>query len=996
MSLLDEWDSSGAVYGEPGVSADLLEDADTETASPRSTQQTIFALETVERHVSRGRGQVTSAAAAADCVVISTARAFLLRYDFSQGNTPVLEVQLSSAAEARATGVWLDPSGMHTLVAVVAGNTLGATAEAHYVHARWKRSRPIGKMKGVSLTAVGWNAAQVTEASTGEVVLGDDAGGLHSFSADERDKRERSAAPLYAFEGRTRTPITGLQQHALAGGRTLVLAATATRLYTFAGGPTLEALFSAYPESGDLTNFRETPGEGGVGALCAWAPPGAERSQRVAWLGVSGALHARLAPPRQQVPPYELDYLEEAALLPLPMSPGVELPVSLALTQYHLLLLVCGRVQAVNRVSGKVVQEIVLGSAVSGAPVLGLTADEAAGTIYLFTGEGLHEVAVRDEERDMWSVHLAQGEYTAANRYARTQAQRDQVTVGEAEARFAAGEHDTAARLWGRTVGAGPSFEETALRFVDAGATGALQAFLLARLDALGPDDRAQATMVATWLVELLLDQINRALLEDTAEAHTAVDDFTARLRAFLKERVNTLDVGATVHLLASYGRLDDLMHYATFRQDNEAVLEYLLQRGEAGRALAVLRRPGVSPELLYKFAPALVAAAPGPTVDAWLAAQPPLEPRRLLPALLRLGEAGAPKQARTDALRYVRFCVGRLGSTDAAVHNLAVALYAAAEDEGALLEYLAAARDPLGAPLYEPQFALRVARQGGHLKACVQLFCELNLYEDAVMLALSFDRSLATAVAARPEDDEALQRKLWLAIARYLIKAAAAAPDADAGAGVAAVNEVLREAGGKVRIEDVLPLFPDFVTIDAFKAAICASLEDYNSQIERLKGDMADATRIADALRRDMVALEQRTATLDMSEPCARCGAPVGAPPPPAAGPSGGAVPQLYLFPTGNAFHGACLAAEVIDMSPPDMSARIAGIMKRLSQVAAGEDGVPASGDAAAAKVTDLVAEFEAAVATEDPYSGEIVVRNIGRPFITAGEAAEVASWQL
>ena len=66
----------------------------------------------------------------------------------------------------------------------------------------------------------------------------------------------------------------------------------------------------------------------------------------------------------------------------------------------------------------------------------------------------------------------------------------------------------------------------------------------------------------------------------------------------------------------------------------------------------------------------------------------------------------------------------------------------------------------------------------------------------------------------------------------------------------MAAVNEVLQEAGGKVRIEDVLPLFPDFVTIDAFKAAICASLEDYNSQIERLKGDMADATRIADALR--------------------------------------------------------------------------------------------------------------------------------------------------
>lgn len=52
-SLLEEWDSSGAAFGEPGVSGDLLEDVDNEIVSPRSTQQTIFALETVERHISR-------------------------------------------------------------------------------------------------------------------------------------------------------------------------------------------------------------------------------------------------------------------------------------------------------------------------------------------------------------------------------------------------------------------------------------------------------------------------------------------------------------------------------------------------------------------------------------------------------------------------------------------------------------------------------------------------------------------------------------------------------------------------------------------------------------------------------------------------------------------------------------------------------------------------------------------------------------------------------
>ena len=53
------------------------------------------------------------------------------------------------------------------------------------------------------------------------------------------------------------------------------------------------------------------------------------------------------------------------------------------------------------------------------------------------------------------------------------------------------------------------------------------------------------------------------------------------------------------------------------------------MQRGEAERALPVLRRPGVSQELWYKFAPALMLLAPGPTVDAWMTAQPPLDPPR-------------------------------------------------------------------------------------------------------------------------------------------------------------------------------------------------------------------------------------------------------------------------------------------------------------------------------------------------------------------------------
>ena len=61
--------------------------------------------------------------------------------------------------------------------------------------------------------------------------------------------------------------------------------------------------------------------------------------------------------------------------------------------------------------------------------------------------------------------------------------------------------------------------------------------------------------------------------------------------------------------------------------------------------------------------------------VDVWTAARPALDPRRLLPALLRLGEPSAAKGPRAEALRYIQFCMSRLESTDLALHNLTVSL---------------------------------------------------------------------------------------------------------------------------------------------------------------------------------------------------------------------------------------------------------------------------------------------------------------------------------
>ena len=51
-------------------------------------------------------------------------------------------------------------------------------------------------------------------------------------------------------------------------------------------------------------------------------------------------------------------------------------------------------------------------------------------------------------------------------------------------------------------------------------------------------------------------------------------------------------------------------------------------------------------------------------------------------------------------------------------------------------------------------------------------------------------------------------------------------------GAGVGQLISLLKETQSLLKIEDVLPYFPDHVQIGTFKDEICASLESYNKQV--------------------------------------------------------------------------------------------------------------------------------------------------------------------
>lgn len=101
------------------------------------------------------------------------------------------------------------------------------------------------------------------------------------------------------------------------------------------------------------------------------------------------------------------------------------------------------------------------------------------------------------------------------------------------------------------------------------------------------------------------------------------------------------------------------------------------------------------------------------------------------------------------------------------------------------------------------------------------------------------------------------------------------------------------------IKIEDILPFFPDFVVIDDFKEEICSALEGYSAHIEALKAEMDEATRSAETIKQDIKNLQNRFVTLESTEKCSICGMAL-------------LTRQFYVFPCQHAFHADCLIGQV------------------------------------------------------------------------------------
>ncbi|KAL6659392.1 hypothetical protein ACP70R_003432 [Stipagrostis hirtigluma subsp. patula] len=1010
----------------------------------------LFSVDPLERHAARGHGAVTSMAAGSDVIVLGTSRGWLVRHDFAfEDAAHDLDLGGGRSGDHAVHRVFLDPGGKHCVATVVHPGG----AETYYHHARWPRPKLLPRLRGLLVNAVAWNRQSITEASTKEVILGTESGQIFEMAVDEADKREKYVKPLFEL-AEQREGIKALQMETAVVGnstRYYVMAVTPTRLYSFTGIGSLETVFASY--SNRAVHFMELPGEIPNSELHFFIKQ--RRAKHFGWLsGSEGSIYLGLMTAcllldlllgvefkvaynkRGVGQSYEAmpNELSEFQSVVSPSSSGDEnfvenkgffdysklgdpsiKPRSFALSEFHFLLLVGDKIKVVNRISQRIVEELVVDNTPeTSRGIIGLCSDASTGLFYAYDENSIFQVSTSDEGRDMWQVYLDMNDYAAALSHCRNPFQRDQVYLVQADAAFAAKEYYIAASFYAK-INYVLSFEEISLKFISIGEQDALRTFLLRRLDNLTKDDKMQITMISTWATELYLDKINRLLLEDStvtttnaaaepnsSEYHSIVNEF----RAFLSDSKDVLDEATTMRLLESYGRVDELVYFARLKEQYEIVVHHYIQQGEARKALEVLQRHNVPVDLVYKFAPDLIMLDAYETVESWMMARNKLNPGKLIPAMMRYVSEPHAKNETHEVIKYLEFCVKDLENEDPGVHNLLLSLYAKKDDEAQLLQFLDTkfGKAQTNGPdfFYDPKYALRLCLQEKRMRACVRIYSMMSMHEEAVALALKVDLELAKAEADKVEDDEELRKKLWLKVAKHVIEQEKGVKREN----IKKAIEFLSETNNLLKIEDILPFFPDFVLIDDFKEEICKSLKDYNSQIEQLKQEMDDATRGADNIRSDIGALAQRYTVIDREQDCGVCRRKIltvgGLHQVGRSYTSVGHMAPFYVFPCGHAFHANCLIAHVTRCSNQMQAERILDLQKRLSlmdrKAAAKDNGGSTNGESimSTTPVDKLRSQLDDAVASECPFCGDMMIKEISQPFILPQESEEKASWEI
>ncbi|VDK72328.1 unnamed protein product [Onchocerca ochengi] len=858
----------------------------------------------------RPKGQITHLCSSNGEILLVIGARQLLHYSL-QNTTQQIDVVLPLLMHDRIAYIHLSSNGRHAII-----STTGA--DNFYLNLKHDSAKQLKKLKGHVISSVGWNMEISTDNETGFIVLGTTKGFLFESSIISNGTVTYVRELTSNLSGVKDLSVTGIEIWALFvcfPGRLYCLSGQINTKHDVTGiQPVVSTIWSSafaehnpailQPLFASKAPFRYHSMDDGQRTLpstfVVYPKVSNEQPTTFCWVGADGYTLGRID--LTVLEPYDM-IVEEAHIQQLTFSTRdfrhqlvdgrYNYPLDVALTEYNVLLLYSNHIEAVSLLNQKLMFDDIIGT--DSGQVKGMCRDAVSEMVWVYTDVTVWKYRPNEEFRDVWQIYLERGEYDKARAITNklsNPAPHQLVIKKEAEKYIEEKKYNLESFLFSFTAAAEVLIESTdpfeviLLKFLSAkeNRRNGLKRFLELKLKSLSnAEEKIRRDTLVLWLLEVQLTEFaelrrhgRRVQLEETdlANEQTTIEQQIKNMRQQIEQFLTRSIVLAAVevnrdavyHLITSHAHFDIQLYLAQKLKDYATIVNIYLLQSDYEKVLEIIRKQNIL-ELYYKHSPMLIEEIPTELIAAWIDEGKALVSDRLLPALYRCQDVSKTRMV-TAALKYLSFVINENWASQA-MHNFMITLCAEFKPEE-LLNYFEKYGYDRNLIPYDVEYALRVCTEKQALKrCCVFLYCVDELYDEAVSLALTIDVELAKTCAkqmVKPNENEYdflppnstkpkfsvdMRRKVWLQIARHVI---------EKQEDIAACVGLLKESDSTIKIQDLLPFFPEFTAIEYFKGPLCECLKEHSGKIKQLQLEMKNATEMAHQIRSDMEKAKNNT----------------------------------------------------------------------------------------------------------------------------------------
>ncbi|RLV89117.1 Vacuolar membrane protein PEP3 [Spathaspora sp. JA1] len=576
-------------------------------------------------------------------------------------------------------------------------------------------------------------------------------------------------------------------------------------------------------------------------------------------------------------------------------------PSSFLLTNHHLIGLTNSDIFIFNKLKLNTTRQLSLKDYIVGK-VLGITADYKSNTYWIYTNNSIYELVIQNESISIWYDYYKLGRYNEALSLLEDQEntffQRDLVLIKQGydyltKGGFGIDQDDqdlfqlqlTGIKILAKST---EPFEKICLMLLESSSLQLLVEYLLIKFNMAKMEyNKIRMIVLSSWIIELQL-RLDK-------------DD---QLEQFIKVNYKHFDKETIFQIMTDLNCPAKLINYAELIQDYQFILKYYINKEDWTNSIKTLIKIYTtdSYDLIYEYSTILLLNYPKVTIETWLRFTK-LDYEKLLPSILSYCKQQ--QQQHSDynsnyAIQFLQKVIYDLqGYKIKQLNNHYLSLLLQYKDSTkSVIKFINFTNN------YDTQFILRLCINHKQYHPAIIILLELNLFEQALELALSNDlinlgefvlikyeeyikrntqeQQQPEAVAIKLESaNYNTHKKLILQFSKHLIDwvyngKPVGIPDIDE-AKENKLNKVLGyilELTNVISLKDLLPLFPENIMINNFKQEIIKTMNEYNSKINQLVLEMNESLTISNKLKHQLKQGDNGRiySIIEPGEPCKIC----------------------------------------------------------------------------------------------------------------------------